>query len=428
MKYFNLSLVVLLVVALSLSVNAADLSDVTNNTAAIFGFEFLTTSGSSSVYSVYSNELTGTTAYWSVESPYLYNELYSINMYITLANESDIYIVLPYAYDASDFPMDVMNGNHLVTYYSSADSFTAFNSVYWGSIVFDQNSMMGTASENGDIYYQGDLYYISFKGLSAGTYLVNFPASKMILPPDGTLTPSVTFGLFVDDKTIGKSYFDSWFDPDAPLIDQVGSIQDTLKDAIDSTELRDLKIFYTLYGSFQLDQVRFNSDLGNVNSVQIFGTQLDTILNSFRSQLIDYPAALNQMSDAYIDEIRNAETPEQGEYITSVYVAKQLTLHHTAMQQASQKIDSAISDEEMDTANDYYSAEADLIAKYDQQKMVDLINYQEWYNVLDEDESVLYKNIFDWFFDESSFRFWLVIPLSMTIVCVLLNTNIMREK
>ena len=79
MKYINLSLVVLLVVALSLSVNAADLSDVTNNTAAIFGFEFLTTSGSSSVYSVYSNELTGTTAYWSIESPYLYNELYSIN-------------------------------------------------------------------------------------------------------------------------------------------------------------------------------------------------------------------------------------------------------------------------------------------------------------------------------------------------------------
>ena len=421
MKFINLSLVVLLVVALFVPVYAADISDVTEN----IGFQ-----------TQFSIQYQGTnTGLISTRSPlwyqphsvifdnisYTYDVPEFIDVYITISSESDVYVAYPYPYSTDNFV-----GDWDFYHDSTGDFYDAAVSMYgvYGNIDFMNQWYEVTVADPGG--RTGAFYFMKFSGMPAGTYQIHVPYSEFWFEVTEPVV-GCAYGVWVTELNPGGgsgSFFDIWFDPNAPLSEQLDDITNTLKDAIDSTDLRDLKTFYTIFAQYQLDYSLQLSDDRFVISVRSFTDDLDSVISDFQNQDIEYSEALSDMSDSFVDALKTAETPEQGNYITNVYGVKQQLIHEMAVTQAQARLESAISDEELAAADDYYNREEDLIGQFSLQQMEDLVDYQEWFNLLNAGEADVYKSIFDWFFNTSSFRFFIVVPVMMGLVSIVLATRI----
>lgn len=419
MKFFNLSLVVLLVVALSFSSSAADISDVTEN----IGFQ-----------TQFSIQYNGTnTGLLSTRSPLWYqphsvifdnisyyndNPEY-IDIYISISSESDVYVAYPFPYSTDNFV-----GDWEFYHDSTGDFYDSAVPMYgvYGNIDFSLQWYDVTVADPGG--RTGAFYFFKFSGMPVGTYQIRVPYDEFWFEVT-EMTVGCAYGVYVTELDPGGgSYFDFWFDPNGPFDQQLDVITNTLKDAIASTDLRDLMTFYTIFAQYQLDYALQLSDNRFVTSVRAFSDDLDSTISDFLNQDIDYSSALSDMSDSFVEALKTAETPEQGNYITNVYGVKQQHLHEVALTQAQARLESAISDEELAEADEYYNREEDLLGQFNIQQMEDLVNYQEWFNLLNAGESDVYKSIFDWFFNTSSFRFFIVVPVMMGLVSIVLATTI----
>lgn len=424
MKWFavlSLLTAICIIVALPLSVSAADISDVTGN----IGFQ-----------THFSIQYQGTnTGLLSTRSPlwysphsvifdnlsYTYDGVEYIDIYITISSESDVYVAYPYAYSTDNFV-----GDWEFYHDSTGDFYDPAVAMYgvYGNIDFSLQWYDVTVADPGG--RTGAFYFFKFSGMPAGTYQIHVPYNEFWFEFTEPVV-GCAYGVWVTELNPGGgsgSYFDIWFDPNAPLDQQLDDITNTLKDAIDSTDLRDLKSFYTIFAQYQLSYALKVSDERFVISVRSFSDELDSIIADFRNQDIDYSTALSDMSDSFVEALQTAETPEQGNYITNVYGVKQQLMHEMALTQAQARLESAISDEEMDEADDYYNREEDLIGQFNMQQMEDLVDYQQWYNLLDAGEADLYKSIYDWFFNSSSFKFFIVVPITLSIITIIMGTRI----
>lgn len=372
-----------------------------------------------------------------------------INVQFACLYACDLWICTPFAMALSDF-------NNLADYY---DSSSYFYSVQQGSYTYNLNySISDSSTCDLDTLYTNDLaddytdvrtwYFYKFNDVPAGSYYLYLPRSKFFEFDNGDYFDShwyTGFGVIAekipDDSNSssnpigggsggsggsgeGNTYLDPWYSPDADLTTNMESITDTLDAAISSAGSVFEQIFYAVYASYQLEQIVFVSDQHNVQQTQVFNTSLSNVISNFESGVTEYPTALDQMATNYQTALQTAETPEQGNYITAVYQAKQQELYARAVQDAGEKIKEVITDEDLTDLDDYTQLESDLLDNLDMQQLEDLITYQSWLNLLPVDEAMTYRTIFDFFVNDAVWKYWILIPFTFIIVSILLGTGV----
>lgn len=361
---------------------------------------------------------------------------------------ADLYICLPFSVTVDSF-------GALASYYDAGSSFGSYQSgscyqlnvgtSTYSNYPYDSVYLDYSSTSPASMYW----YFYKFNDVPAGSYIVSIPMSRMFEYYDGTGYISnwyIGFGCIAekipDDSgssssspigggsggsggsSGGNTFLDPWYSPDADLTSNMESITDTLDAAISSAGSVFEQIFYACYASYQLEQIVFVSDQNNVQQSKVFNTSLDNVISNFDSGATDYPTSLDQMSVNYKTALQTAETPEQGNYITAVYQAKQQELLGKAMQDAGDKVKEVITDEDLTDLDDYNKLESELLDQLDIQQLEDTLDYKIWLNLLPYDEAMTYRTIFDFFVNDAVWRWWILIPFMFTIVSIILGTGV----
>lgn len=358
---------------------------------------------------------------------------------------ADIYICLPFSVPTSSF-------GSLGSYYDADGAFGSYQSgsgyqvnvgtSTYSSYLYDTLTLEYTSEYPSTMYW----YFYKFNDVPAGSYVISIPMNLLFeyssgvyyaspwyfgfgciaekIPDDSGSSSSTPIGGGSGGSGGGNTFLDPWFSPDADLTTNMESIADTLDAAIASAGTVFEQIFYACYASYQLEQIVFVSDQHNVQQTKVFNTSLDNVISNFDSGATDYPTSLDQMSVNYKTALETAETPEQGNYITAVYQAKQQELLGKAMQDAGDKVKEVITDEDLTDLDDYTKLESELLDQLDIQQLEDTLDYKIWLNLLPYDEAMTYRTIFDFFVNDAVWRWWILIPFMFTIVSIILGTGV----
>lgn len=234
------------------------------------------------------------------------------------------------------------------------------------------------------------------------------------------------FGAFVSNYE-GVDVFGSWTDPDALFSQNVDNISNTLKFAIENTTSIYEKIFFSGYADYQLNSLLASSNVDYVQQGVVLNSKLDNIItsmNNTQANINGYRNALNQFSAAYVEALKTAETPEQGDYITTIYQIKQQELTNQAVINSTHALQRVIGQEDLDAVTELDQLEDSMFSELSLQKLEDTITYNTWFNLLDIYESMTYRSIFDFFLYDAALQYWIVIPMTFLIVSALLGTVI----
>lgn len=283
--------------------------------------------------------------------------------------------------------------------------------------------------------------------------IISFPMSFYSIsdiPRDSTITLEIGYGsIYMDMDTYGYEelsdayygmpfgmfvtnyepidLFGSWVDPDLPFVDNVDQINSILKIALDQCVDITEKQFFSSYASYQLDSLLAASDADYMENAVALNSKLDNIIetmNSTSANFNGYRAALDQFSDAYIEALASAETPEQGDYITAVYQAKQDQLYNYAVINSNRQLHQVVKSEDINEIRDLNDAEEEMFSQLNLQKLEDVVSYQTWFNLMSSAEAMTYRSIFDFFLYDAAWKYWIVVPMTFLIVSALLGTAI----
>lgn len=358
---------------------------------------------------------------------------------------ADIYICLPFSVASSSF-------GSLGSYYDQDSSFGSYQSGSGYQLNIGTSTYSNYPYDTLTLDYSSDYpatmywYFYKFNDVPAGSYVISIPMSLLFeyivdysvispwyfgfgciaekLPDDSGSSSSTPIGGGSGGSGGGNTFLDPWFSSDADLTTNMESITDTLDAAIASAGTIFEQIFYAVYASYQLEQIVFVSDQHNVQQTKVFNTSLDNVISNFDSGATDYPTSLDQMSVNYKTALETAETPEQGNYITAVYQAKQQELLGKAMQDAGEKVKEVITDEDLNDLDEYTKLESELLDQLDIQQLEDTLDYKIWLNLLPYDEAMTYRTIFDFFVNDAVWRWWILIPFMFIIVSIILGTGV----
>lgn len=276
----------------------------------------------------------------------------------------------------------------------------------------------------GEVYT--NMTFSKCNNVPGGTYYITIPSGHF-QTVDSINNPRTAFSIciYVNQTNAPVDLFDPWYDPDLPLSDNIDRINSTLDQAIKTATSTDVAIFYANYAHYQLDVIGRLSDDKIVDATTVMADTMDTIIKDFNDpeQDIEYSTALGYLSDEYVDTLSAAETPEQGQYVTAVYVSKQQELTQYAIMQAGERVKGVISSEEIDTMDDYYAAEDEIYSMLDIQALEDLIAYRNWATIMPQEEVVVYKLIYERLLNGSYAQFILV-PFMFSIVAIILGTGL----
>lgn len=243
---------------------------------------------------------------------------------------------------------------------------------------------------------------------------------------DTSIGYGLPFGVFVSNYE-GFDPFGSWTDPDAPFDENVDNISSTLDYVIDSTTSIYDRIFFTGFADYQLNNLIVSSDAAFVEEAVAFNSTLDDIItdmNNYAANANGYRAALSKFSDEFVKALQKADTPEQGDYITAVYQAKQQQLTNNALINSTHIVQRVITQDDLDTVTELDQLEESMFSELTVQRLQDTLDYNLWFNRLDAAEAMTYRSIFDYFLNTAAWAYWIVVPMTFLIVSALLGTVI----
>lgn len=430
-KIMIIPLVICIILALPLSVYAATIDDVVENIGYTTHFYLLDlTYYESGPYRATSpigyqpHTIIFDNMGWSSSDMTYYLDVYTE---ISISSESDIYLCFPHSYVSSYtskyfIPID---GVTLDLYHNPVGDFVATQVSYDTGVNVDYNNATAyTFTQNTGGSY--DWIYFKFEDVPAGTYKFRSVYPNFLSYDGSMVFPSTPFGFFVNDKYADFDYFDLWYSQDDPLEVQIDSINEVLQRGLDSATNIDYEHFYTTFATYQLQSVIAQAEFKDIDVVNGFSDTVSGIVTDFAisGSVDDFVDSLTALSSAYTDVLSDCQTIEGGKYASGIYQARQQQLLIHAQLKAGEKLDSAISNDELQRADDYYAAEDEILSHFDLQQMTDLISYQQWLNLLEIDDAYQYRSIFNWFIDDSAFALFIVVPISLTLVAIILGTAI----
>lgn len=366
--------------------------------------------------------------------PYEYGELDELKYSVSLPGSGDVVIALPssnvvYSKPAQD--MSVTMGINILLN-DSVVSFTKLNTENVSVPVYECDYYFGPGDLRVHAYDAQSLsltYYL-ISDLSYGDVLsvkVGKHGLHEFFDSDNVkIGVGLPFGAFVSNYQ-GVDVFGSWIDPNASFSQNLDNISNTLQYAIDNTKYIDEKTFFISYANYQLNSLSASSDADYVQQGAILNSKLDNIITSMNNSAANvngYRNALNQFSEAYIEALKTAETPEQGDYITTIYQIKQEQLTNNAVINSTHAVQRVIKQEDLDALTNLDNLESSMLSELSLQRLEDTVSYKVYFNRLDQAEAMTYRTIFDLFLNDAAWSYWIVIPMTFLIVSALLGTVI----
>lgn len=361
---------------------------------------------------------------------------------VSLPGSGDVVIALPSTntvYSKPEQNMSVTMGINILVN-SDKVTFTKLHSEYVSATVYSLDCYFGPGFAGGlnndirAVAYDADsiqLTYYRVSGLQYGDELSvkvgRYGMHEFSYVSDtGLIGLGLPFGFFVSDYE-PIDIFGSWIDPDASFSNNINSINNTLDYALNNTTSTYEKIFFSSYANYQLSSLSASSDANYVQQGAILNSKLDNIITSMNNSAANvngYRTALDQFSTAYVEALKTAETPEQGDYITTIYQIKQQQLTNQAVINSTHAVQRVIKQEDLDAVTELDQLEESMFSELTLQKLEDTIYYNQWFTLLNSAEAMTYRTIFDFFINGSAWAYWIVVPMTFLIVSALLGTVI----
>ena len=236
-------------------------------------------------------------------------------------------------------------------------------------------------------------------------------------------------GVFVTTGDSVSSVVDSYIDGDLDFTSALQKFNETLNNSLINSSSDADKQFIISLAQFELDRLVTSSNNKSIQNVQ------NSVTNSFNQNIYNYVSGSESLEDTlsdldsnYSSALSSAESPVQGILVNTSYLISLKKLEMQARQKAYQKLDSAVSDEQLSEADDYYQSEEDLIDMFEVAEFESALNFQLWFNTLPPSETIEYKKFFDFLLNDSSIRMFLVVPISLILVRILLGTRLVLSR
>lgn len=275
------------------------------------------------------------------------------------------------------------------------------------------------------------LTFLRFDDVPAGTYTFrdtsstsetgwdsNYPYNRRVF-----VWP--TIGVFIISGESVSDVVDSYIAGDSSFSDTLSNLSTTLGNSISNSATDAEKQFHASLGQFELDRLVQASNDKNMTQIQnTLVPSLNNSVNSFASGSSTLEDSLTSLNNSFGSSLDSAETPEQALLVSTQYQIALKKLEIQAQIKAKNKLDSAISDDEMSQFDSYYQTEEDIIQLFDKEEFESKLDYQTWLLQLPTTEAIQYRQFFEYILNDSPWKYFILIPMMMTLVSIVLGTRI----
>lgn len=329
-------------------------------------------------------------------------------------------------------PTGSINGNNLSysslsPYYSSTGSYSVSESISTPNTTYFLTSDYSSISSrvvDATVSDTWGLTFLCFRDVPAGTY--SLTDDRIFTSTVSGFTYAYAYaalGVFIQTEYNPSTVVDDYIDGKIPFDDALTDLNTAFQAGLQNANSDLDRLFEVTRADYELDRLVNNSNNKNVQTVQqnvipAFDNQLD----SYVSGSLTLEQTISNLHDDYTAALNAAETPEQGTFINTTYSITLEKLELEARQKAYERLDSAITDEQITEADEYYQSEEELINMFEVAEFESALDFQIWLDALPLTEATEYKKFFDYILNDSSIRMFLVIPISLVLVRVLLGT------
>lgn len=347
---------------------------------------------------------------------------------LTTQEYFDIYIAVNA--DNSDYTVSTPFADYL----SKSDSFSDdFRPSSGTNLVWDSDDDSLSITPMTGSFTKEYITFISYKSVPAGSYNVDWRA---VFTESNPYDSEFYIGVFAVPGVLDEPTPDWSNDPVGGFENGYYSFEEALNqltenmdNLINSTTIPEVKMFYVLYTSYQLELLEKKSDIIYNSTVSNFNDNGETIVNNYESSDdVDPSQYIDDLSALFTDALTQATSPEQGTFLSSVFQNLLAKLQLAFDVAYKEELDNTITDEQLQVDDEKeahilskYFEEEELRDKFDQAKFDALSDWNTWLD--DIGDYTVYRSIFNFLFDDAGrLSSFVVIPFSILIVSILLGT------
>ena len=151
--------------------------------------------------------------------------------------------------------------------------------------------------------------------------------------------------------------------------------------------------------------------------------QMSATVDQFADGSIDLKGAMDTLQGDFSTALSGAQTVEEAQAVTAVYQVKLRQLETQNQVKLMEGFDVVISDEDIQKADDYYAAEDELVNAFDVADFDAQLQFDLWWLQMPRNETIEYKKFFDYLMNESDIKYFITIPLAMSLVAIIMGTR-----
>lgn len=335
------------------------------------------------------------------------------------------------------------NSNYSVStpfsdYLSKSDSFSDEFRPSSGTILtWDSDDDSLSISSITSSFTKEVMYFVAYKSVPAGSYDLDWQAIYTESNPEDS---DFYIGVFAVPGVASSPDPDWSNDPVGgfengyySFEEAVNKLTENMDNLISQTTIPEVKQFYVLYYSYQLELLEKQSNIIYNSTVSNFNDEAELIVDDYESSNeVDPTEYINRLQLLFTDALSQSTLPEQGAFLSSVFQNTLAKLQLAFDMQYKQELDDTITDsqlevdkEKQDNLLSKYFEEDELREKFSQAEFESLSNWRLWLD--DIGDYTAYRSIFNYIFTEFGVISTIVqIPFVFMIVALLLGTAINR--
>lgn len=345
-----------------------------------------------------------------------------IKFVLNLLVGGDLYIAYPYYIDGGmDFTYYIPE---LDEYRYPALDYNVDFGADWPVNIYTPNTDTNTFDKT---FGKSSLYvkFIAYRNVPSGIY-------------SGVITSNVNddtlcFGVYASHSNQMNAIVDEYLDDITNTIDLHGisvvSLTDILQELWEyrqslPDDTVDLSILYELEYQSSVEYLMSQVDSEYVKFLAYSSLMTSDMLIDLSSGLLDYNEFIFTLTQVSSNASNFCSTVDQYTALNGVLQNALAMAEQIERIKAKQNLEQAISDGDVDQIQQYYDAEQELISAFDQAKFQAQLDFETWFTLLPPTETIEYKKIFDYILNESPIKEFIMVPVSMGLVCILLGTGI----
>ncbi len=344
----------------------------------------------------------------TVEGDFVLNVTVGGPMYIAVS-----YAYLPYS--ASD---------NLSAYRDSANDYSVDLGDNW---TVDRYIPNGTSFTIESTTASLDILFLAYKNVPAGTYYFNYDVDSLNVG----LGEAACFGVYASKGDEYQNIINSVTTGSTSYTDAIDQIMDVYESTKENENGTPVDVHQRTINAIELTNTleQLNMSMSSVaaQNASALSSKMGSTVDQFANGEINLSNAMSSLSSDFSSALSGAQTVDEAQAVTAVYKSKLIELELESEFQLMEGFDAVITDEQIQNANDYYAAESELVNAFDLADLEAQFQYELWWNQMPKTETIEYKKFFDYLLNESDIRFFITIPLALSLVTIIMGTR-MRTK